>query len=351
MVKTRPSLAASGFLVVLALCLGWATPGVRAQTSCPPSPCTAGRDVGRGFFVGVVERLNGVSMNDFAVDALMAWSPHENTSACWNPLATTQPMEVICNFNSVGVQHYQDEHMGVRATARTLNLGYYDALRAMLDLQAFDREAVRAALGTWGTCHAATCDSLLNQWQGLWADHALQMAVIKQPQWTVIVAGETLPVALEIRNAGTETWRVGEVVLANQRNPWGADPRQALTRDVRHGDTAAFAWTATGFSSWGVRRSEWRMAKEEDTFGTTVTISVVVLPRELADKKAELEAKLREWAERTGEELEEAVRAWIEEQLERLVKEAPREIWDEVCGARAALLAVGALVVAYRRRK
>lgn len=142
--------------------------GAQTATSCPPAGCTPGRDVGRDFFEQVVSRLNGVSMSGFAVDALVAWKPYENTAACWNPLATTWRMEVVCNFNSVGVQHYQNQDMGVRATANTLNLSYYEAIRKMLRLEAFDREGLRAALSTWGTCSGAGCDSLLNRWQELW---------------------------------------------------------------------------------------------------------------------------------------------------------------------------------------
>jgi len=140
----------------------------RRNASCPPRNCTQGKYAGRDFFVQVVQSLSDVPMSNFAVDALLAWKPHENTNACWNPLATTWKMESVCNFNSVGVQHYQDQNMGVRATANTINQGYYDAIRRMLRLEAFDREAVRTALGTWGTCSGRRCDSLLNKWQDLW---------------------------------------------------------------------------------------------------------------------------------------------------------------------------------------
>jgi hypothetical protein len=138
-----------------------------AQSSCPPAG-TAGKDVGRDFFVQVVGQLKDVPQNDFAVNALAAWEPYENTSAIWNPLATTWEMEVVCDFNSVHVQHYQNQDMGVRATANTLNLGYYDAIRKMLRGEAFDREGMRGSLGTWGSCSGQGCDSLLNEWQALW---------------------------------------------------------------------------------------------------------------------------------------------------------------------------------------
>ncbi len=144
-------------------------PAAAANSSCPPDPCVPGNQVGRDFFVGVVALLADVPMSDFAVDILIAWEDWENTEACWNPLATTQKMSVICNFNETAfVQSYQDQVMGVQATAITLNLGYYNAIRSMLRTEAFDREALRAALDTWGTYAGSTCDPYLNVWKAMW---------------------------------------------------------------------------------------------------------------------------------------------------------------------------------------
>jgi hypothetical protein len=144
-------------------------PANLAQAACPPAG-TAGKDVGHDFFVQVVGQLKDVPQSDFAVNALVAWEPWENTAAIWNPLATTWGnwWATACDANSAHVQHYQDQDMGVKATADTLNQGYYDAIRKMLRGEAFDREGLRAALGTWGTCSGQLCDSLLNTWQALW---------------------------------------------------------------------------------------------------------------------------------------------------------------------------------------
>ncbi|MCK4579711.1 MAG: hypothetical protein KAU10_00065, partial [Dehalococcoidia bacterium] len=106
-------------------------------------------------------------MNDFAVDALEAWEPHENTSACWNPLATTWPMEGSCDFNLAHVKHYLSQDMGAQATANTLAQGYYNNIRKMLRQEEFDREGLRADLGTWGTCSGLGCNSLLDEWEAL----------------------------------------------------------------------------------------------------------------------------------------------------------------------------------------
>ena len=140
---------------------------VSAQGGCPSSG-TYGKNVSRDFFVQVVGLLKDVPQSDFAVDALEAWKPYEGTNAYWNPLATTWKTSPVCDFNSVGVQNYMNQDTGVRATANTLNLGYYNSIRSMLRLEAFDRESMRSSLGTWGTCSGAGCDGLLDKWQELY---------------------------------------------------------------------------------------------------------------------------------------------------------------------------------------
>lgn len=156
-------------IIVFVLALGAASSSrVDAQAGCPTTG-TLGKDVGRDFFVQVVSMLKDVPQNDFAVEALFAWKPYEGTNALWNPLATTWQLSPVCNFNTKGVQNYVSQTSGAQATANTLNLSYYDSIRSMLRKQAFDLEAIRASLGTWGTCSGATCDSLLNTWQGLYS--------------------------------------------------------------------------------------------------------------------------------------------------------------------------------------
>ena len=119
--------------------------------------------------------IMGIPFSRFAVDAFMAWKPYENTAACWNPLATTRkvsylPPEAGCtstNYNSVGVKNYSSKYCGELATASTLNLSYYTAIRTMLRQEAFDYNAIRAAVKTWiGSDAYAT--SITNKWADLW---------------------------------------------------------------------------------------------------------------------------------------------------------------------------------------
>ena len=52
--------------------------------------------------------------------ALVCWIHAEGTAAVWNPLATTQRMPGSTDFNSVGVQNYPSEQVGLDATGKTI---------------------------------------------------------------------------------------------------------------------------------------------------------------------------------------------------------------------------------------
>jgi len=60
------------------------------------------------------------------------WLRAENTSAKFNPLATTQGMPNATDFNSVKVRNYVDFNQGVEATVKTLKNSYYPILREAL---------------------------------------------------------------------------------------------------------------------------------------------------------------------------------------------------------------------------
>jgi hypothetical protein len=163
--------------------------------------------VGRDFFIQVVGLLKDVPQSDFAVDVLEAWKPYEGTNAFWNPLATTWKMSPVCDFNSVGVQNYTNQDMGARATANTLNLGYYDSIRKMLRLETFDRESMRSALGTRGTCSGAGCDGLLDKWQELYKLYS-GGAVSTQPP--VVSTGTSNVLVIDTSGSMDEALSAGE---------------------------------------------------------------------------------------------------------------------------------------------
>lgn len=56
--------------------------------------------------------------------SLVTWQTAENTTAAWNPLATTMPALGATGYNSVGVENYPDMGAGLDATVATLQSGY-----------------------------------------------------------------------------------------------------------------------------------------------------------------------------------------------------------------------------------
>jgi peptidoglycan hydrolase CwlO-like protein len=56
---------------------------------------------------------------------MVAWQVQEGTTAQWNPLATTLPMDGATNFNSVGVKNYVSMAQGLEASWRTLDVQSY----------------------------------------------------------------------------------------------------------------------------------------------------------------------------------------------------------------------------------
>ncbi len=135
------------------------------------------------FFSGVLGRM-GIADSQFARDAFMAWKPYENTSACWNPLATTYqtawfPSGTGCTdtmFNSVGVRNYSSRECGQLATARTLLYSgsgtYYKPIRDMLSQTSFNWQALHGSVKKW-VGSEAYATSITNKWQMLWNSRSI----------------------------------------------------------------------------------------------------------------------------------------------------------------------------------
>lgn len=90
---------------------------------------------------------------------VVAWQAGENTTAAFNPLATTQTMypqpENPC-FNSLpsmpcGVKNYVSREQGLEANIITVQNGYYPNLLAGLQMNDPGRALDAAELATWGT--------------------------------------------------------------------------------------------------------------------------------------------------------------------------------------------------------
>lgn len=112
------------------------------------------------FLADVLAALH-IPPTPFALAFLGRWADWEGCAAAFNPLATERAVPAAdldaANplFNDApggGVKNYRDRDAGVRATAETLALPAYAAVRrALLDGRIADRDAVAAAVATWGT--------------------------------------------------------------------------------------------------------------------------------------------------------------------------------------------------------
>jgi len=153
---------------------------------------------------------------------------------------------------------------------------------------------------------------------------------------------------VELRNVGSETWQAGRFGLINTSNPWGQPELLAGMRDVLSGQSVIFSWRAEPFNNWGVFVSEWRLEVEgQAASGGKVSISVVVVPEEMAEKKAELERQVLEWAQTQSANVEQLILEWIQEQL----TEGVSGVFEQICSGSGALLPLGTVVWLGSRRK
>jgi len=176
---------------------------------------------------------------------------------------------------------------------------------------------------------------------------AYAMKVVRQTDWAIVVKGKTQDIELTLTNSGSETWHPGEVLLRNQRNPWGAGDTLVLSADVPPGGKVSFGWTTPSFDKIGVYMSQWEMVRGSQPFSEKpILINVIVIPPELESKKAELEAKIREWAQQQVDDLEKRIMDWIQAQ----VRQGIRTICPLSTGLPGVVIA-GGLWNGFRRRR
>jgi len=88
------------------------------------TPDAAGRAVTRGAWAVSLLRTLGAPVCGRNLVSLVAWQSAENTTASWNPLATTLSAAGAQNFNGVGVKNYPSMLDGIDATVATLRDGW-----------------------------------------------------------------------------------------------------------------------------------------------------------------------------------------------------------------------------------
>jgi hypothetical protein len=171
--------------------------------------------------------------------------------------------------------------------------------------------------------------------------------VVRQTTFPVLVEGESTQVEITVRNNSAEPWRAGEVRLVNRQNPYGAQPAYPLAEDVPAGQTARFTWDTEPFQVWGVYVTEWQLEKQSAAFDMDpLRVSIVVLPKQLGEKRQELEGQVREWGAQKAKDVEALVLAWIQDRLDQLLENAAQKI----CGSPLLPVLSILALLAYRKK-
>jgi hypothetical protein len=118
------------------------------------------------FAQAVLQGL-GLSPDHNRLVALLAWMAGENTTAAFNPFATTHQMPGSSSFNSVGVQNFTDFAQGVQATIETIRNGNYAAVIKALESPTSTPEQIASAViaSPWGTTNIPTQNVAANYQQ------------------------------------------------------------------------------------------------------------------------------------------------------------------------------------------
>lgn len=171
--------------------------------------------------------------------------------------------------------------------------------------------------------------------------------VQEQSKWPVVVAGESTNIRFVLRNLGADTWNPGQYKIISEKNGWNQSRQFDLPHVVGPGGT--LTWEAqTGFTDqWGIVTYEFQLVDQAVQFPTDpIRIQVIVLPEELAEKKAELEMLIQEKLDEGLENLEAFIADWISRQLNNLFQ----EILDGICPPQIIILPIGTLLI-YRQIK
>lgn len=178
--------------------------------------------------------------------------------------------------------------------------------------------------------------------------------VTEQPQFPVVVSGESLEIEIVVKNAGADTWTQKDYVFISTKNPWNADLEFKLPKDVKPGDSVTLTWQSDPIEkTWGIYSFDLQMTDQRREFPEKpINIRVIVLPQDLADKKKELEDKIREWRDKKIEDIEREILKWIERELLGLWQWLWNQIYlwfYENCYVPITTLIVAATIL--RRRK
>ena len=184
------------------------------------------------------------------------------------------------------------------------------------------------------------------------AGEAYAAEMVGDPDIAIAYVGAEEMLQIEVRNAGVETWRAGEVVLSNVDRPLDAETTRALAADTPPGQTAKWEFQVRAPNSPGVYKSEWQLKQAGEAFGPTLSAYLIVLPEGASELEQKIRDKIEEWrqqAEREIDDLIDELRAMIVAEVKGFFE----KLVDDLCGnagGASALIVFGVLLLWWRRR-
>lgn len=185
--------------------------------------------------------------------------------------------------------------------------------------------------------------------------------------YQVITQGERANFTFVLRNTGTLSWHPEDAIALRELMPaalWGDGLAFAIDHPVTPGGLAEITWQAP---EGALTLHTLQLAQGDRTFGQPFVVLVVEMPAGMEDQRRELEAAIQaqidEWRAQgeqqiadLQQQLEQAVRTWLQEQADNAAKAAQNWLEQMVTGLCAGIgLPITMVLVAgklgYRRRK
>jgi hypothetical protein len=200
---------------------------------------------------------------------------------------------------------------------------------------------------------AIVLGSLVPAWgTGVQAGEAYAAEMVGDPDIAIAYVGTEEMLHVEVRNAGVETWRAGEVVLSSVDRPLDAETTRLLAVDTPPGQTAKWEFQVRAPDSPGVYKSEWQLKQAGEAFGPTLSAYLIVLPEGASELEQKIRDKIEEWRQQAGHEIDDLIgelRTMIVAEVKSFFEKLADDLCGNACGA-SALIVLGVLLLWWRRR-
>jgi hypothetical protein len=150
--------------------------------------------------------------------------------------------------------------------------------------------------------------------------------VIARPPVLLIESGLPAAVEVKLRNAGHLDWTVDRYygLRLLEDATWAGDFLR-LAQDVAPNGTVTFTLPINAALPPGIYESKWQLATPFESFGPTVPVNVVVIPREASDLQRQIQPLLTrlarlsdktfesEWP-KTAQRVQQMIESWVKQQ-------------------------------------